>query len=368
MNRILHVRNSDLYGSPERLIIGQCRQIKEFEWVVATFVRDGGMNRFAEESAKAGLETFAIPEKRVADTAIIGRLRRIIKDRQINMVVSHDYKATAISWLATRGLGIALVACYHGETTEDAKVRLYNVVDSIMLRKMHRVIAVSQFTRNHLVSRGIREKRIVVIPNAIDASTLSDNAPIREPIVSRPILMIAAGRFSREKGLDILLDALATVKNSAPAFKLYLYGKGPEESNLRMQVENLGLTEIVEFCGFVDDIAPVFRSMDMLVMTSRSEGMPLIILEAWKERLGVIATAVGGIPEMIESGKNGILIDSPDVAKVSEALVSAMKNMDAISSYGRKGFELLRTIYNYDQQAVALATVYREVLAERKRP
>jgi glycosyltransferase involved in cell wall biosynthesis len=367
MNRILHVRNSDLYGSPERLIIGQCRQIQEFEWVVATFVRDGGMNRFAEESARAGIETFAIPEKRLADTAIIGRLRRIIKDRQIDMVVSHDYKATTVSWLATRGLGTALVACYHGETSEDAKVRLYNVVDSIMLRKMLRVIAVSHFTRNHLISRGIREKRIVVIPNAIDASTLSDVAPIREPIGSRPIRLIAAGRFSREKGLDILLDALPTVTNDAPAFKLYLYGKGPEESNLRKQVEILGLTEIVEFCGFVDDIAPVFRTMDMLVMTSRSEGMPLIILEAWKERLGVVATAVGGIPEMIESEKNGILIDSPDVMKVSQALVAAMKNMEGIAMLGRRGFELLKETYNYDQQAVALASLYREVLTERKR-
>jgi glycosyltransferase involved in cell wall biosynthesis len=367
MKRILHVRNSDMYGSPERLIIGQCRQIKTFEWVVATFVRDGGINRFAEESAGAGIETFAIPEKRLADTAIIGRLRRIIKDRQIDMVVSHDYKATCVSWLATRGLGTALIACYHGETTEDVKVRLYNMVDSIMLRKMHRIIAVSQYTRTQLISRGIKEKRIVVVANAIDATALSEIAPIREPLGERPIRMISAGRFSREKGLDLLLDAVASVKDSAPAFKLYLYGKGAEEFRLRKQVELLGLSNIVEFCGFVDDIAPVFRTMDMLVMTSRSEGMPLIILEAWKERLGVVATAVGGIPEMIQSEKNGLLIDSPDVKKISESLISAMNNMEAIAVYGSKGFELLKTTYNYETQAVALLAVYDNVLKERRK-
>jgi len=367
MSRILHVRNSDIYGSPERLIIGQCLHIKEFEWVVATFVRNGGMNRFAEESARAGIETFAIPETRVADTQIITQLRHIIRDRNIEMVVSHDYKASLVSWIATRGLGTSLVAIYHGVTSEDAKVRLYNAIDTLMLKKMLKVIAVSQYTRTHLISRGIREKRIVVVPNAVDATTLSLSAPPKQPLGSRQLRLVAAGRFSREKGFDILLDAVARVKDTAPPFRLFLYGKGPEETTLRKMIESLALTEIVEFCGFVDDIAPVFRTMDMLVMTSRSEGMPLIILEAWRERLGVVATAVGGIPEMIESGTNGLLIQSSETGAVSEALVSAMNNMEAIAEYGRRGFELLKSTYNYENQSACLAAVYREAFAERKK-
>lgn len=365
MTRILHVRNSDIFGSPERLIISQCRGIKDFEWTVATFVRNEGMSRFSEETAKAGIDTFAIPEKRAADTAILSRLRRIVRDRQVGMIVSHDYKANLTSWLATRGLGLPLVAHYHGVTAEDVKVRLYNAIDSVMLRKMIRVIAVSEHTKRHLLNRGIKESRIVVIPNGIDSNQATDHLHTHTPIGNRPIRMIAAGRFSSEKGFDILFDALNLIKDSLPPWQLAVYGKGPEESRLRQQVDMYQLSNNIEFCGFVDDIAPVLRTMDMLVVTSRSEGMPLIILEAWREHLGVVATPVGGIPEMITSGHNGLLSATTTVADVAETLKAAINDAERIHRYGKEGYTTLRTKYSLEQQSQSLTMLYTDVLSGR---
>lgn len=357
--RILQLRSSDVFSSPERLIIGQCRHLPEFDFLCASFVRPGVENRFLKECAEAGIDTAEIPDSFPGDIRLIGRLRRLIMEKRIDLVISHDYKAGFYTFFSLRKQAVRQIAYFHGVTSEDKKVKIYNAVDRQVLKRLGQVIAVSEKTRQLLVGMGIESERIEVVPNAIDdESLIADHQFEVRP--EGPARIMAAGRFSYEKGFDLLLQALAKVKESTSPFSVDLFGAGPEEDKLHRLVKELDLESIVTFRGFVDSLLPELRRADFLVMPSRSEGMPVTVLEAWSQRLGLIATTVGGVPEIVEDGVNGLLVAPENVPALTERIVWALDHRREMRQYGSAGFELVRERYTYSQQAELLRKIYNQ--------
>ncbi len=353
---ILHLRSSDLFGSPERLIIGQCRHLPQFQFICGSYARNNVQPKFLTECANSGIPTVALHESFPGDLRVIPQLRDIIKSKKVDLIVSHDYKSTFYSYWATNGLPTNRIAYYHGVTSEDFKVKVYNAIDTFMLKRTPRVIAVSEHTKRLLIHRGIATDKISVVPNAVDTATLPTTPPNRSE--SGPVKLIGAGRFSYEKGFDILVEAIACIPADAPPFVVYLYGQGPEEDRLRELVKTLKQEDRIQFMGFVADIRSVFKTMDALVMSSRSEGMPLIILEAWAERLGVLATTVGGIPEMIIDGQSGIVVPPYDITALSTALRHTIDNRKLMWRFGEEGNRILRERYSLTRQAILLNDIY----------
>jgi glycosyltransferase involved in cell wall biosynthesis len=359
---ILHVRSSDVFSSPERMIIGQCLSMPDHSSVCASFVRDKRDNIFLGKCRSRGLATIQLPDSFPGDLRVSRYLRRIIDDRQIDVVVSHDYRSNFYSYLAVPGT-VRLIGYFHGVTAEDWKVRIYNAIDRLILRRFPLIIAVSSVTRQRLIEMRIREDRIVVVPNAIDESSLfkGERSP-QDPRAARKL--VAAGRFSYEKGYDLLLEALKLLDGRGPSWRLDLYGAGPEEGKLRQTVQEFGLQEMVHFGGFVDDILPIFRQMDILVQPSRSEGMPVTILEAWSQKLGVIATAAGGTTDILRNGENGLLIPPNDPQALAESILVGLTNIEKMYAYGRSGYELVQDKYTYTCQARLLQEVYKRKSAD----
>ena len=360
MIKILHLRSSDIFSSPERLIIGQCKILSDFDFVCASFVRKNRSNRFIKECRGIGFVVEEIIESFPGDLRVLGQIRQIIKKHQIDIIITHDYKANIYSYLAARNLNVFHLPYFHGYTAESRRMKLYNFIDKIVLRKLEKVIAVSERSKYLLESLGVDKSKITVVPNAIDKSTIS-SFPVEAKEENEIINIIAAGRFSFEKGFDHLLDAISEIKKQAPRFKLHLYGKGPEETNLREKAILLELTDQIDFCGFVDDILPIFAKMDMLVLSSRSEGMPVIILEAWSQAVGVLATAVGGVPELITSDKYGIVVEPENIKQLADKLLWALNNINKVKECGNNGRELLQKEYIYEVQAEKLRKIYSTI-------
>ena len=357
--KILHLRSSEFYGSPERLIIGQCLHLKEFQHVCGSFVRPGAESRFLEECEKAGIYHKAVRESHLADLRTAARIGQLIDAERVDLLVSHDYKANFYGRMAAKRRSTPQIAYFHGLTSEGLRMRLYNRIDRHVLRKIGLVITVSEVSKSSLVERGVPESRIRVVYNAIDHDSLTKH-PKRESSGQPYQRIVAAGRFSHEKGLDILLEAIARIKESAPPFQLYPYGHGVEENNLKQMVSRLGLGDIVEFSGFVDDILPILADMDFMVMPSRSEGMPVAILEAWSQELGVVATSVGGVPEMIQSGQNGLLVDPEDPGALADRMLWALNHPEAMRSYGKAGYKTIGEKFTFEIQAAQLSEIYTE--------
>jgi len=358
--KILHLRSSEFFGGPERAIVGQCRHLSSFQFVCASFVRRHKPNRFLEEVSRRGITAEAIEESCVGDFRVISQIKNVIAKHQIDILVSHDYKADFFGLLASKHGKVRQIAHFRGTTAEDVKARVSHFFDRLLLRRMSTVIAVSEGSRRILQGKGIPPEIIRVVPNAIEDEKLV-KAEFRKQLPNnRPIEIVAAGRLSHEKGYDILLEAIAHIHKQAPPFRVNIYGLGPEKSYLEKMVKPLGIDTSVKFCGFVDNVLPILNAADLMILPSRSEGMPNILLEAWSQKLGVVATAVGGVPEMMEHEVNGLLVPPENPKLLGENMLLALTHPDLMIACGEKGYDSVMGKYNYRIQAELLSKIYGE--------
>jgi len=355
---ILHLRGSDFYGSVEKLIAGQMKHLENFYCSCASFKKTGKENQFLKEMRRQAFASFDIDDKGFFDRKIPGRLAGLINSNGIDLLVTHDYKSRFYGSRAAKKTKIPHVAYFHGWTSEDLKVRFYNYLDKKLMRKADRIIAVSKSSASVLSRAGIPTSRISVIYNAYETSAEIPPTRMRHA----PLVIGVIGRLSWEKGVHVFLRALATIKGKAPEFKAEIYGDGPYNERLRKLSVHLGLDDKVDFKGFREDIDKVYDNIDFLVVPSLSEGHPLVILEAWAGGIGIIASRAGGIPEILENGKSGILVDTDNPEMLGSAIRRALTDYNVMIQYGRTGFETLKRRFNCEQQESSLTAVYNDVL------
>ncbi len=333
---IIHLRSSEFFGGPERAIIGQCTGMKDHVFTCVSFIRGGVHNDFLKTARQNGIDTAELHEAFAGDLRVVGQLRKIVEERNADIVVCHDYKANFFGLRALKHSNVRQVAHFRGVTTEDRKVRLYNLINKHLLRRIPLVLTVSERSGKFLQELGVPSAHIRVVPNAIESAKLVAADFRREIPDNRPVRIVAAGRLSYEKGYDVLLRAVANIHETVPPFKIFIYGHGPEDDRLKRMAEELKITSCIEFCGFVDAILPILHDSDWLILPSRSEGMPNILLEAWSQKLGALSTAVGGVPEMIEHRQSGLLSppDNPNV--LGDQIRYALENPECMIEYGER--------------------------------
>lgn len=363
--RILHLRSSEFFGGPERAILGQCASMPRFEFVCGCFVRPGQESVFLERAVGQGVATVRLEQAHPLDFGVSRRLRRIVETQRIDLLVSHDYKASFFARKALRGGGVRHIRHFRGATAEDLKVKLYNAIDRFVLRRLPLVLVVSEGTRRVLEGYGVDPRAIEVVPNAIEERKLAEPGFERRVREKGAFRIVAAGRLSFEKGYDVLLEALGRLGGGTREFTVEIYGHGPERRRLEEQARRAGLGSRVRFLGFVEEILPVLREADLLVLPSRSEGMPNILLEAWAQKLGVVATAVGGVPEMIDDGVNGLLAPAEDGTALARQIRRMLDDPALAIACGEAGYERVRERYNYRAQAELLGGIYSEILDGR---
>jgi glycosyltransferase involved in cell wall biosynthesis len=282
---------------------------------------------------------------------------------KVDLIVTHEYKSAVYGYLARRKLPIPQVCYFHGWTRENYRVRLYNALDRMVLRRCDRVVTVSQASARRLIDRGVSPDKISVVYNAI--SLEPDAIPPERRPNQIPVIGVA-GRLSSEKGIHDFLLALAQVRTrSATRFVARVFGSGPEEGRLKRMTTDLKLSDCVSFEGFRSDLDQIYPQLDFLVMPSLSEGHPVVILEGWKHGLGIIATRAGGIPEVVEHTKTGLLTDVGRPDQLAQAIEQALQDIPYMNRLGRAGFERVQTTYSYRRQATQLEEIYREVLQRK---
>lgn len=359
---LLHIRNSDIYGSPERLIIGQMNHLNNFQSYCATFVPPGSSTPFYDQLTEQNLRGIAIQSSGQIDRTIVKQLREIITKKNIQLLVSHDYKANFYTYLANRKPHLPHIGYYHGRTDENLKVKLYNFVDTKVLSRLQRIITVSKATSRYLVEKGVDENRIEIVYNAIE---INDSYTVNQKPADSPVIVGVIGRLSHEKGVQVLLDALALVKDKLPPVEFRIFGDGPERSALEKQAVTKKLDDIVSFKGFVTDLNLIYGNLDMMVIPSLSEGHPLIILEAWKQAIGIVATKAGGVPEVITDGQTGLLAEVNNPESLGKRILDGLTNMQQTKQLGQNGLAELKQKYSYTAQAEQLQKLYNRIITDK---
>lgn len=284
---------------------------------------DGTRHPWVEAMRAAGVETLALP---ITGRAYL-RERAAVADlcRRIGPTVvhSHGYRPDVLGAGAARSLGIPTVTTVHGFTGGDWKNQIYERLQRRAFRRFDAVAAVSRPLSDALAADGVPRTRLHLLPNAYD-----ERAPRLDRAAARAALGVPAegfrigwvGRLSPEKGADVLLDAVSRITDLPIAVSVL--GDGAEASGLRERAERLGIASRVTFHGVVRDAGRLFPALDLFVLSSRTEGTPIVLFEAMSAGVAIVATRVGGVPDVVSEAEAS-LVPPEDPASLAAAIRGA---------------------------------------------
>jgi glycosyltransferase involved in cell wall biosynthesis len=284
---------------------------------------------------------------------VAGHLRRLRAD----VLCCSGYKPDVIGWLAARRAGVPVVAIAHGWTAATFRVRLNEALDRLVMRRMDATVCVSEAQAVKVRRAGVDPRRVAVIRNAIRAEPFEHPDPagrkdLEGLFASPPARVVgAAGRLSPEKGFDRFVAAAALVARADPGARFVLFGDGPLREALAQQVAAHGLRGRFVLAGFRTDLERFLPHWDMAVLPSFTEGLPVIVLEAAAAAVPVVATAVGGTPEVVEDGRTGYLVPPGNPAALAEGVLKLLRSESRRRDMGGRGRQVVHERFTFATQA-----------------
>jgi glycosyltransferase involved in cell wall biosynthesis len=342
---------------------------EEFDYLLCDFsVKGKDAGDFEREAKRRNLNLHLLKQSHLYDPSLIFQTKRLVQQHGFNIIQTHGHKANFIGWFVKNSIQIPWLCFVHGWTDEDLKIRLYNRIDRWAIRGADRVVAVSEAMKAKLVGMGVPEQKITVIYNAIEDNGFYKDPPdpdLRKQFAvdDDTLLVGVIGRLSREKGQRIFLDAWEKVCERVPKTKAILIGDGPDRKVLEEICVEKGLQNRVFFVGHKVNPHPFYRILDLVVMPSLSEGLPNVPLEALAHKKAIVATSVGGTPEIIEDGKNGILVRPGDPNDLAEAILAMLGNSEKRNLMVAEGLSSLYPKFSPEHRAVKILSVYQELLS-----
>ena len=330
-SRLLHVIAASPVGGKERVVQTLAAvQHRRRSGTVAVLVlceREGAEGSLVTGLAAAGVPV-AIHSRSGRDyRGTVRQIRKAVADVRADVVHSHGYEADVLCALALHGRNIELVSTAHGFTGGGWRNRLYERLQVFAYRSLDRVIAVSEPLAQQLAARGVAESHIVTIPNAgpPPVQLLSrQDARLKLGLPQEGWTCGWVGRLSHEKGPDLLVEAVVRMGSDAPAVSIIGGGRMEDELRSRIDAENLP----IRLHGIVDEAAALLKAFDCLVLSSRTEGTPMILLEAITAEVPVIATRVGGIPDTVTESE-AILVAAESPQALADAICDVRTDPDA---------------------------------------
>ncbi len=317
----------------------------------------------AERFAALGVPVTLLDEHVLGRRALARRLRAWMGDARLNLVHTHKYKSHLFSVWATRGdAGPAIVRTLHGAPEVPAgwrwvKGSVANALDGWALRgRTAAVIAVSQELAARFRSR-LGRTPLHTIPNGVVCP------PVPPAVPPHPPRLVFCGRLAPVKRVDRLIRALAVIRAAVPEAELWIVGTGSEEPALRALARSVGVSEAVQFCGWRPDVPDLLAQSDVVVMSSRHEGLPMIVLEAGAAGKPVVAPRVGGIPEAVRDGETGVLVDDATPTALAAACVSVLQDRARADAMGRAARQHVATNFSVEAMTAATSALYTAVLA-----
>jgi glycosyltransferase involved in cell wall biosynthesis len=372
---VMHLIATNFYGGPEKQIVEHLKRLNSarYEGILASFLEGGTPNVTLEQAEIAGLRDFGIPMPSRFDIRASWRLNELLRNEKIDLLCTHGYKSTVMGWWAGRRVGIPVVAFSRGYTAENPKVAFYEWIERRFLNRVNGIIFVSEGQRRRLEGFGIYGRRSWVVHNAVaaDSSRNSLSGDLRKEVLERlgilgaVEMVVSAGRLSPEKGHRFLVEAIGMLRGSTNNTHFVFCGDGPYQKDLEKRSIELGISDHCHFVGFRKDIKDIFQAMDFMVLPSLTEGLPNVILEAFACAKPVVATDVGGVPEIVEDGVNGILVPPGRSDLLAEAIKNCLAAPEKRRMMGEAGYHKVKSEFTFESQTQKLEAIYNEVLSSR---
>ncbi len=366
--QVLHLIGCNLVGGPEKQILhhAQDMQDSEYQLSIGSFHDLQEWPEILTAADQHNIPTLCLPGGVRPD--LVRRLSRMLSERKGLLLCTHGFKANVVGYLAARRTGTSHVAFLRGFTAENRRIRFYEMLERQALKRADRVVCVSEAQAKQIALIRRNRRAPIVVKNAMlpPYSRQQHRPPISRNDLSIPasaFVFGSVGRLSIEKGHRFMVSAFHKLCSEAPVgAQLYLIivGDGKEEQSLKQQATQLGIREQIHFAGFQGSPTEWMQMMDCLVQPSLTEGTPNTVLEALCLKLPVIASAVGGVPDLIVDGRNGLLVPPADVEQMTAAMKKMWLSPDLRSQLAAGAEDLLQE-YSPAYQRQKLIDVYEEV-------
>ncbi len=247
----------------------------------------------------------------------------------------------------------------------------YHTLEKITSFMVDHYVTVSESVKNHLMKKcGILPGKITTIYNGVNLNDECDTIPpsaISPSYISeRDEVILSVGRLHRQKGYDCLIEAVAILKQDFPSVKVLIVGEGEEENNLKNLIKSLDLTKQIVLTGLRRDIRTLFPFARLFVLPSLWEGMPNAVLEAMAAGLPVVATAVGGVPELVIHGETGMLVPPGDRNELARAMADMLRNNQRACEMGNAGRTRVKDCFTTEAMIERTERLYQEYLKSKK--
>lgn len=361
--RLLLVVDSLETGGAERHVADLATSLASRGYEVTVACSVGGT--FASSLERMGVAVRPLARTLVKRRLSVGfarALRRLLRAEPFDLVHAHVYASAGAAALATLGTGVPLVVTEH---TEGAwKQRRHRHASRFVYRRANVVIAVSAAIRDLLAERyGVPAGKLACVPPGV--APLPARRPSKRATTAGRdgVLVGRVARLQPEKAVDVFLEAAARVAAAVPHARFLVVGDGPARDELEALAAALGIDHRVDFLGAIDDARDLIADLDVLVVSSRSEGSPLVALEAMQAGVPVVASAIGGIPDQIEHGRSGLLVspDAPD--ELAAAMVELLADPVRARALGEAGRRRALALFSYPEMVARIDRIYALALS-----
>ena len=363
--KILHVDPETGFGGGERQVAGLVRHLARRGHDNVLLAAPAGALAARVPAADARLRPLVI--RNDVDVLAALRLRRQIRVEHPDIVHFHTSRAHAMSpWI---GRTRAIVT-----RRMDYRLRPGRRVDLLYNRSVAAVVAISNDVRQKLLAAGVRPERVRVIRSAVEPPAGLPGAAgraaarARHGIASDEMAIGVVAALERRKAHDVLLHALAATLSKLPPLRVLFCGDGAERAALGRLTRELGLESRVRFLGELAQVADVLAAIDLFVLPSRHEGLGVAVLEAMAVGLPVVASAVGGLPEVVDDGKTGLLVPPDDPRALGAAIAELAGDVERARRMGVAGRARVLAEFSMERMADAYEALYTELAPHAAQP
>ncbi len=369
---VMHLIHTMAYGGIETSVINWLRKIDRlrFDVSLVCFANPGETEApFVTAAARVGLHVLKIPWNRCKPVLRATRtLVKLMRAHKVDILHTHNCYADCIGALAARLFRAKTVATVYVWADYDWKRNIIQAIDKKVLRLFDRVTAHCEDTRHKTVKfgsfRGGVETLICGFETRPRTVLEEERRRRRSELGARDdeIVLGNVARFYPEKAHDSLLRSFKTILSHYPKTRLWILGVGPLEPKIRALCGSMGLDDHVRFLGFIEDLPALMRLLDIQVHPAHVEGVPLALCEGMAAELPIVASAVGGIPEILDQGKCGVLVRPGDEEGFAQAVLSLIRNPQERRRLGMAARQFVENDYSLDRAVGRVQQMYCEMM------
>ena len=373
--RVFHLISSSGFLGAENVVLELAKESLAAGYWVTIGVFENRRNpnlELAEAAISMGLEVKIFLCRGRFDLRTISNISAFIDKEHPNLLHSHGYKADFYALCATRGK-IPWVVTNHNWLRTTFNLKLYAHLDSFLIKYANKVVTVSDDIAIEMVKRGIPREKILVIDNGINQQRFSNqgsNETLKRSFGfnEKSIIIGTVASLREGKGHIYLLEAAKSIISSFPNARFLIVGDGGERRRLEEKAAQFDLSGKVIFAGSRKDVPEILSILDIFVLPSLKEGLPMALLEAMAARLPVIATRVGAIPKVVVNNETGLLVEPGNAEALCTAISELLSDRQKAICFGSQGYQKVENEFSAKTMATRYVEIYKKVLAQTNMP